>query len=42
VETEAQLELLVARGCDDVPGNLFCAPCDGRETDRIFGARPRS
>jgi EAL domain-containing protein (putative c-di-GMP-specific phosphodiesterase class I) len=42
VETEAQLELLVARGCDDVQGNLFCAPCDGRETDRIFGARPRS
>ena len=40
VETEAQLGFLVAHGCDDVQGNLFCAPCDGRETERIFARGP--
>jgi diguanylate cyclase (GGDEF)-like protein/PAS domain S-box-containing protein len=39
VETEAQLGFLVAQGCDDVQGNLFCAPCDGREAERIFAPR---
>jgi EAL domain-containing protein (putative c-di-GMP-specific phosphodiesterase class I) len=36
VETEAQLGFLLAHGCDDAQGNLFCAPCEGRETGRIF------
>jgi EAL domain-containing protein (putative c-di-GMP-specific phosphodiesterase class I) len=40
VETEAQLGFLVAHGCDDVQGNLFCAPCEGREAERIFAVRP--
>ena len=40
VETEAQLGFLVANGCDDVQGNLFCAPCEGREAERIFVVRP--
>ncbi len=40
VETEAQLEFLVAHGCDDVQGNLFCAPREGREAERIFVVRP--
>ena len=39
VETEAQLAFLVAHGCDDVQGNLFCAPCPGSETERIFAPR---
>ncbi len=40
VETEAQLGFLVAHGCDDVQGNLFCAPLEGRETERIFAPPP--
>jgi EAL domain-containing protein (putative c-di-GMP-specific phosphodiesterase class I) len=36
VESEAQLDFLVAHGCDDVQGNLLCAPCEARETERIF------
>jgi predicted signal transduction protein with EAL and GGDEF domain len=40
VETEAQLDFLVAHGCDDVQGNLFCTPCEGREAERIFVVRP--
>ena len=37
VETDAQLGFLTAHGCDDIQGNLYCPPCDPRETERIFG-----
>jgi len=40
VETEAQLGFLVAHGCDDVQGNLFCTPREGREAERIFAPPP--
>jgi len=36
VETAAQLDFLVAHGCDDVQGNLFCPPCPAGDTARIF------
>jgi diguanylate cyclase (GGDEF)-like protein/PAS domain S-box-containing protein len=42
VESEAQLDFLVAHGCDDVQGNLLCAPCEARETERIFPRAGRS
>ena len=41
VETGAQLDFLVAHGCDDVQGNLFCPPCPPGDTARIF-ALPRA
>jgi diguanylate cyclase (GGDEF)-like protein/PAS domain S-box-containing protein len=36
VETEAQLAFFTMHGCDDVQGNLLCAPCEADQVDRIF------